>query len=410
MSDNESMHFLCSNCDSTYSIDTRIVHCINCGSLVEIRQPQPQLNGRALSGTEIREHWDARLRQYAGKPHPYSSGVWRFIEAIYPELAHTNHSESEEIVTQLEGNTPLLYHRSVSDWAGVSDLRIKHEGHNPTGSFKDRGMTVAVTAAKLNGANGVICASTGNTSSSLASYAGTAGLKSTVLIPHGNISKGKLAQTVAYGASVEQVDGNFDECLRQAQKLSVKLNYQLVNSLNPFRLEGQKTIVYELLQQLNWDALDWIALPAGNLGNTAAFGKALRELHEWGVIEKLPRLLAVQAAGASPFAQSFEGGFTERFAVEPETIATAIRIGDPASYDRAVRSIRETNGYVTSVSDDEILATKKVIDESGIGCEPASAASVAGVKKLRSMGVIKSTERVVSVLTGHILKDLDMVQ
>jgi threonine synthase len=282
---------------------------------------------------------------------------------------------------------------------------MKHEGHNPTGSFKDRGMTVATTQAKRTGARAVACASTGNTSASLAAYAAQAGLPAFVFVPAGNVALGKLAQTLAYGAKTLLVRGNFDDCLTLAREASAALGIALLNSINPFRLEGQKTIVFELLEQLEWRAPDWIALPAGNLGNTSAFGKALREARALGLIDRVPRIAAIQARGAAPFATSFRDGFAERVRVTPDTVATAIRIGDPASWDRAVRAIRETNGVVTDVSDDEILEAKAVIDAAGVGCEPASAASVAGARRLRRDGVIAKHETVVAVLTGNLLKD-----
>jgi threonine synthase len=224
-------------------------------------------------------------------------------------------------------------------------------------------------------------------------------------VPEGRVSAGKLAQTVAYGARTLQIRGDFDDCLRLARDASEQLGVYLVNSVNPFRIEGQKTIVLEMLQQLGWNAPDWIALPAGNLGNTSAFGKALQEAHRFGLIDRIPRLLAVQASGAAPFAQGYREQFTTRISVRAETRATAIRIGDPASWERAVRAMAATNGVVESVTDDEIFAAKGVIDHCGVGCEPASAASVAGVRALVARGEIRRDERVVAVLTGHLLKD-----
>jgi len=221
---------------------------------------------------------------------------------------------------------------------------------------------------------------------------------------------GKLTQTMAYGARTLLVDGDFDVCLRLAREAAKELGVYLVNSVNPWRIEGQKTIVFELLQQLGWHAPDWIALPAGNLGNTAAFGKALREARELGLITKMPRLLAVQAAGAAPFATAFNTGFSSRTPVSATTIASAIRIGDPASWERAVRAVRETHGVVHAVTDHEILEAKAVVDRSGVGCEPASAAALAGVRALRARGVIGANDRVVAVLTGHVLKDPDCVR
>jgi threonine synthase len=266
-------------------------------------------------------------------------------------------------------------------------------------------MTVGVTQAKRVGATAVACASTGNTSASLAAYGAQAGLPVLVFVPAGQVALGKLSQSLAYGAKTLVVRGDFDACLRLVQEASDRLGVYLLNSINPFRLEGQKTIVLELLDQLAWEVPDWIVLPAGNLGNTAAFGKALVEARAIGLIDRLPRLAAVQAAGAAPFARSFAEEFRVRHTVKAETIATAIKIGDPASWGRAVRSIRQTDGVVTAVTDAEILEAKAIIDAAGVGCEPASAASVAGARQLRERGVLKPEDRVVAVLTGHVLKD-----
>jgi threonine synthase len=364
--------------------------CAVCGGLLEI------VHDVASDPSSLKETFAERRSRIGGVEQ---SGVWRYRELVLPTAADV------DVVSHPEGNTPLVQRASLARWTGVEDLWIKHEGHNPTGSFKDRGMTVAMTQARRTGAKAVACASTGNTSASLAAYAAHAGIPALVFVPAGRVALGKIAQTIAYGARTLVVRGNFDACLALAVEARDALGVQLLNSVNPFRVEGQKTIVLELLEQLDWAPPDWIALPAGNLGNTAAFGKALREARALGLISRLPRIAAIQAAGAAPFAQSFAGGFAERIRVEPETIATAIRIGAPASWNRAVRSIRETNGVVESVTDDEILAAKAVIDASGIGCEPASAASVAGVAKLRRAGTIGENESVVAVLTGHLLKD-----
>jgi threonine synthase len=326
------------------------------------------------------------------------SGVWRFREMVLADV-------DANPVSHPEGNTPLFARDAVSAWTGIDVLRLKHEGHNPTGSFKDRGMTVGVTVAKRIGARAVACASTGNTSASLAAYGALASIPVLVFVPAGQVAVGKLAQTLAYGARTLLVRGDFDVCFTLVRDASEKLDVYLLNSVNPFRIEGQKTIVFETLEQLEWEPPDWIVLPAGNLGNTAAFGKALREAREVGLISRLPRIAAVQAAGANPFARSFREGFSRRERVRAETAATAIRIGDPASFERAVESIRSTNGVVIDVTDDEILEAKAVVDASGVGCEPASAASVAGARKLVREGRIRAGERVVAILTGHILKD-----
>jgi len=332
---------------------------------------------------------------------PDASGVWRYREMLA--------ACTDDIVSFPEGNTPLLAAQGASRWSGCPTLRVKHEGLNPTGSFKDRGMTVAVTQARRLRARAVACASTGNTAASLAAYAARAGIPALVFIPAGKVAMGKLAQALAYGARTLLVRGDFDACLSLARTAARELGVYLVNSINPFRLEGQKTIVLEMLEQCGWRAPDWIALPAGNLGNTAAFGMALGAARDAGLISRVPRLLAVQAEGAAPFARAFDNGFASLRPVTPNTVATAINIGDPASYDRAVRAIRETNGVVTSVSDEDILDAKAAIDAAGIGCEPASAASVAGVRRMIRRGVIAPDDDVVCVLTGHLLKDPDAV-
>lgn len=363
--------------------------CTHCGGLLEVHHRPP-----AMTPAELIQRFTERR---GGPPGATASGVWRFREIVLPS--------ADSVVSHPEGNTPLLHRVALDRWAGVEHLLLKHEGHNPTGSFKDRGMTVGVTQAKRIGAAAVACASTGNTSASLAAYAAQAGLPALVLVPLGGVSAGKLAQTLAYGARTLLVRGDFDDCLRLIEEASTRLGVYLLNSVNPFRIEGQKTIILELLQQLGWESPDWIVLPAGNLGNTAAFGKAIREARQWGLISRLPRLVAVQAEGAAPFARSFAEGFAQRHRVKAETVATAIKIGDPASYERAVRAITETDGLVLAVSDAELLEAKAAIDASGVGCEPASAVTLAGLRKLVSTGAVKPEDRVVAILTGHILKD-----
>ena len=387
----------CASCGATLDDRTARATCPNCGGLLAVEHVAPKAKGAAL-----RALFDERLgaASYRGSAAD-RSGVWRFRELVLPA------ARAEEIVSHPEGNTPLVAREAVASFAGLDALRLKHEGHNPSASFKDRGMTAALTQARRIGARAVACASTGNTSASLAAYAAQAGIPAFVLVPEGRVSTGKLAQTLAYGAHMIRLRGDFDDCLELAREASEQLGIYLVNSLNPFRVEGQKTIVLELLQQLGWESPDWIALPAGNLGNTAAFGKALREAHALGLIDRVPRLLAVQAAGAAPFAAGFSDDFATRRRVRAETAATAIRIGDPASWDRAVDAIRFTQGHVVAVSDAEIFAAKRVVDACGVGCEPASAASVAGVRTLVDRGIIGRDERVVSVLTGHLLKDPD---
>ncbi len=384
----------CADCGGEILATDPAVRCPACRGLLEVRHRAPDLAGEVL-----RALWQTRC---CARPDSEASGVWRFEEVVLP-------GAGADRVSHPEGNTPLLFRQPLSDWAGLPWLGFKHEGHNPTGSFKDRGMTVAVTQARRTGARAVACASTGNTAASLAAYAAQAGIPAAVLMPEGYVSAGKLAQAIAYGARVLQLRGDFDACLRVAEEAAVAHGVYLANSINPFRLEGQKTIVLELLQQLGWDPPDWIVVPAGNLGNTAAFGKALEEAREWGLIGRLPRIVAVQAAGAAPFARSFATGFATRQPVTPDTIATAIRIGDPASWDRAVRAIRLTDGIVTAVDDGAILEAKARIDAAGVGCEPASAATLAAIRELVSAGTIRPDHRVVAILTGHLLKDPDAV-
>jgi threonine synthase len=379
---------VCASCAERYRERYPGSRC-RCGGLLEARHPAPALRGSPLQ----RLFADRR----GARDEAHASGVWRFRELVLPS--------AEFLVTQPEGNTPLLRRSSVARWCGLDSIALKHEGHNPTGSFKDRGMTVGVTQAKRIGARAVACASTGNTSASLAAYAALAEIPALVLVPAGQVTMGKLGQSLAYGARTVLVRGDFDDCLRLIQEGEEQLGVYLLNSINPFRLEGQKTIILELLEQLDWQVPDWIVVPAGNLGNTAAFGKALREAVDVGLIRKVPRLAAIQASGAAPFYQSFQDNFARRHRVKAETVATAIKIGDPASYERAVRAIQETSGLVEAVSDQEILEAKAVIDAAGVGCEPASAASVAGIRKLVLSGTIRAEEQVVAILTGHILKD-----
>jgi threonine synthase len=386
----------CIACGYEHQIDEPVYVCSRCGGLLDVVHDLERL--RPLLS---RETFDARLREVMP---PYNSGVWRFKELVFPSVA------DEQIVTRGEGNTTLYRAPAkLAAWVGSRALSLKHEGENPTGSFKDRGMTGGVTHAKLVGATSALCASTGNTSASMSSYCALADLQALVFFPYGNIAAGKLAQSVAYGALNVQVRGDFDACLELVRQASRQLGIYLLNSVNPFRLEGQKTIAFELLQQRRWRVPDWIVLPGGNLGNTSAFGKGLSELHALGLIDRLPRLAVIQAEGASPFYQSYREGFATRYQTKAQTLATAIKIGNPASYFKARRTIELTDGVVESVSDQDILDAKAMVDAAGIGCEPASAASVAGIRKLIANGVIGADEDVVGILTGHVLKDPEII-
>jgi threonine synthase len=379
----------CSACGTVSDVSRPVTQCLACGGLLEIELQ--------FAGLLDREYFANAL---GGSPIP--SGVWRY-QAMLPGIP------SDFVVSRAEGHTPIYWDDRLADYAGLQQLGLKHEGQNPTGSFKDRGMTVGISHAKFVGSSIVACASTGNTSASLASYAAAGGLTGLVLVPAGNIAGGKLAQTVAHGARIVQVEGDFDAALTLMRTLTRDYPVYLVNSVNPFRLEGQKTIVFEMMEQLGWHPPDFIVLPGGNLGNTAAFGKALIELHQVGLLSTVPRLVTVQANGSAPFANYFERSFDRYDPVKAETVASAIKIGDPASVERARAAIQRTNGIVTSVSDDAILDAKANIDHCGIGCEPASAATLAGIRRLVGQGTIPADARVVGVLTGHILKDTEAV-
>lgn len=349
-----------------------------------------------------REYFSNKRSTINGQP---SGGVWHFRELVMPDLPES------EIISKQEGNTRLYRSKKISAWLGLNKEKffLKHEGENPTGSFKDRGMTVAITMAKHLKQRAVTCASTGNTSASLAAYASEAELTGLVLIPKGNVAVGKISQALAYGTKTLIVNGDFDDCMRLIREAQEKLSAYPLNSINPFRLEGQKTIVWEILMQMNWQIPDWIVFPGGNLGNTSAFGKALHEAKELGLIDRLPRFAVIQAEGASPFYKAFKNNFSELKVEKADTIATAIKIGNPVNYTKAIRSLQWTNGIVESVTDEEILEAKANVDAAGIGAEPASCATVAGIKKLIAGGEIKSNETVVGILTGNILKDPQVI-
>lgn len=349
-----------------------------------------------------REHLSTVRSTLNGQP---SGGVWHFKDLVLPDIPE------QDVVSKQEGNTRLYRSKKISSWLGLSKEKffLKHEGENPTGSFKDRGMTAAITQAKALGQKAVTCASTGNTSASLAAYASEAELTGLVLIPKGNVAVGKISQALAYGTKTLVVNGDFDDCMRLIREAQEKLSAYPLNSINPFRLEGQKTIIWEILMQLNWQIPDWIVFPGGNLGNTSAFGKALHEAQQLGWIDKMPRFAVIQAEGASPFYKAYKNNFAALKTEKADTIATAIKIGDPVNYTKAVRALKWTNGIVESVTDEEILEAKARVDAAGIGAEPASCATVAGIKKLIESGEIKPHETVVGILTGNILKDPQVI-
>jgi threonine synthase len=339
------------------------------------------------------------------------------LEAAYPDQAYDPREivpfldDYTHVVTLREGNTPLLNAPRAAAYAGVERIAFKHQGFNPTGSFKDNGMTCGAAQAKRLGMRRVACVSTGNTSASMAAYAAAGGLQPVIFIPHGNISYGKLAQALEYGAKTLQVKANFDQILALVRVLAERLGIYLLNSINPFRIEGQKAIMIELLDQRDWNPPDWVVLPGGNLGNTSAFGKALREARDLGLIERIPRLAVVQAEGAAPFYElaAAAGQASLRPVAHPETLATAIKIGDPVSWPKALHEVRASGGLVEKVSEQEIADAKAVIGACGIGCEPASAATLAGLRKLTRAGIVDPSADIVAVLTGHVLKDPDYI-
>jgi len=383
-------------CRARFPITEVIYNCPRCGGLLEAVYDWP-----ANVAAEWKALWRARRTSNAPLDQ---SGVWRYREFIGFLSDYTS------VVTLREGNTPLLQAPQAASYGGLDRLAFKHQGFNPTGSFKDNGMTCGVAQARRLGKERVACVSTGNTSASMAAYASAAGLQPVIFIPHGNIAFGKLAQALEYGARTIQVEANFDQILALVRELAERLGIYLLNSINPFRIEGQKTIMVELMDQRDWRPPDWIVLPGGNLGNTSAFGKALREMLQLGLIGRLPRLAVIQAEGAAPFYELWRGDRTRLRAVtHPQTLATAIRIGDPVSWPKALHEVTTSDGVVEKVTEQEIADAKAIIGRCGIGCEPASAATLAGVRKLTSSGVISREEDVVAVLTGNLLKDPDYI-
>jgi threonine synthase len=388
-----SFRLVCVDCGASHPGLQVRYRCV-CGGTLDVVHDLSALRGRI--------DFDLFDRRLASKERADRSGVWRFRELVLP-LA------PGEIVTKPEGNTNLYRSEPVAAWVGIDDLAWKHEGENPTGSFKDRGMTVGISVAKKLGIDRVACASTGNTSASMASYAAMAGMKAYVFIPEGKVAFGKLSQALAYGATTIQIKGDFDVAMRLVQEACAARGVYLLNSINPFRIEGQKAIAFELLQDLEWNVPDWIVVPGGNLGNSAAIGKGLSELLTLGLIPRLPKLAVIQASGANPFVTAFRSGAPVVPLVAAETRATAIRIGDPISWRRSLRGVMASGGIVDEVSDQEILDAKARLDASGIGAEPASCAAVAGARKLAAAGVIGRGERVCGILTGHLLKDPEIV-
>jgi threonine synthase len=387
--------FRCIGCGSLSQSAAQDFRCSECGNLLEITDS----SWNSLNPTALKSLWRERRTLNAALD---LSGVWRFRE-----LLPVPQSE-EHVVTLREGNTPLYELPQSSRATGINRLYAKHQGMNPTGSFKDAGMTVAATFARQAGYRWVACASTGNTSASMAAYAARGGMRSLVLVPEGKISWSKLSQALDYGALTCQLRTDFDGCLRLLQELVRRAPVYQLNSINPFRLEGQKTLALELMEQLDWQAPDHIIVPGGNLGNSSAIGKALLEMLDLGLISRLPKLSVIQAEGANALIRTLrEAGGKNLVSVQAETRATAIRIGNPASWQKAVNVLQATGGACEQVSELEIAQAKAEIGAEGIGCEPASAVTLAGLKKLVKQKFVKPDETAILVLTGNLLKDPD---
>lgn len=378
------MELRCLQCNETYALDEVLYTCRRCGGLLDVCYDYGVV-AKELEGIDWKER---------------PLGVWKYRELL-PIIGDV------EPLSLGEGGTGLHRCRRLEAELGLRNLYVKNEGENPTGSFKDRGMTVGVTKALQLGFEAVVCASTGNTASSLAAYASRAGLKCIILVPAGKVALGKLAQAVMYGAKVLFVRGNFDDALRLVRKLVEEAKVYLLNSLNPFRLEGQKTAAFEVCEQLGWRAPDRLIIPVGNAGNITAYWKGFREFQTLGMIRGLPRMTGVQAEGAAPIVKAYNLGLSiMEPEPNPETLASAIRIGNPVNWSRALQAIRESEGIATSVTEEEILEAQKLLaSREGIFVEPAAATPVAALKKLLRAGCLDAEETIVCVATGHGLKD-----
>ena len=400
------------DCGAEFDCGQALFKCPRCGELLDAQYNWDKI--------DVPDKLSDFAKRWENRRNPLDfSGVWRFRELL-------NFCEDKFKVTIGEGQTILQLNDAVAKYVGAKPgcLYLQYEGLNPSGSFKDNGMTAAFSHAMMVGAKSCACASTGNTSASVALYAHSCGLKCIVFIGSGRIAFGKLSQSMDYGAQTVQIRGDFDDCMHQVQNVCTKLNLYLLNSLNPFRLEGQKTIMYRIIEQLGWEVPDWIVVPGGNLGNSSAFGKAFYELKQLGLIERIPRMAIINATGADTLTNLvnnkkllWNNGRVEQKIIDehyadlkarnfsPHTCASAIEISRPVNLKKCLRAIDITNGVVRAVTDEEICDAKAIIGKYGLGCEPASAATIAGLKHLRTEGVIGTDERVACVLTGHPLKD-----
>ena len=390
----------CIGCGAINDWATQNFRCTSCGDLLEIIYPGwKSADGiqAILSPAALKALWRQRKTSALSLDE---SGVWRFREVLPAS------PDWQTIISLREGNTPLYELPGCARSAGIERLYGKHQGMNPTGSFKDTGMTVAASVARQQGFRWVACASTGNTSASMAAYAARGGMRSLVLIPEGQISWGKLSQALDYGALTCQLKTDFDGCVQVLNEVVQRTPIYLLNSVNPYRIEGQKTAALELLEQFDWQVPDHVIVPGGNLANSSALGKAFLEMKDLGLISTLPRISIIQAEGANPLVRTIrEAGGKALVRVQAETMATAIRIGNPASWKKALRVLQAAGGTVEQVSEVEIALAKAEIGADGIGCEPASAVTLAGLKKLLKQGFVQPNQTVVLILTGHLLKD-----
>ena len=381
------------NCNKTISSTSKAYVCPNCEGLLDVTYDFEIFDPEKIKQIFLKRRRSNSLLDL--------SGVWRYRELL-PFC-----TDFSKVVSIQEGNTPVYEAPRCAKYVGLKKLNLKHQGLNPTGSFKDNGMTTGVTQANLLGSKIVACASTGNTSASMAAYAARAGIRAVIFIPDQQIGFGKLAQSLDYGATTIQLEGDFDESMRLVKEITLERDVYLLNSINPFRLEGQKAIIIELLCQQDWKVPDRIVVPGGNLGNSGSFGKAIKELYDLGFIEKMPMVTIIQAQRANPLYQTLIDRSPRLVKVEAQTLATAIKIGNPVSWKKAVRAMEWTRGWCDFVSEQEIADAKAIIGRDGIGCEPASATTVAGIRKLVQTKEIDPDEDVVAVLTGNLLKDPD---
>lgn len=397
-------HFRCfRGCPGEYSLYDVIYTCPTCGGLLEVHHDLEALRRRSAA------EWRTLLDRRVGTTEwPYGSGVWGMREWVAPDL------RDENVVSMYEGNTNLFWAERLGRQLGVDDLWIKLCGNSHTGSFKDLGMTVLVSVVKQmiadRGATGqapraVACASTGDTSAALAAYAACAGIPAIIFLPAGKVSTAQLIQPVANGAHVLALETDFDGCMRIVQEVTRDNSIYLANSMNSIRVEGQKTVAIEIVRQFDWEAPDWIVIPVGNLGNISALYKGLKLLMELGITHKMPRLVAAQAEHANPFYQSFRNGFTHKATLQAQTtLASAIQIGDPVSYEKAVQAVQMTDGLVEQASEHELAHAAALADRTGMYTCPHTGVALAVLFKLISRGVIQSQERVVVISTAHGLK------